>query len=467
MATGVTSKHMMDRSLMIKFAVAMGIPCLIWLIPLSTVFTREIRLFLVVTAWMLIWAALEITDLLIPALLWPVLLILGNVCPATTAYSSWLSLVVPSCVGGMLIANVLEQIGLLKRVTFWIVKTCGGTFNKTMYALFFACLIISIITFAGACVVIAGLCYGMCKALNIAKKKEAVIIMMVGMLGASTVRMFIYYPLSVGTILGSTASFDPTFTFGIYDLVKYNIPVVLYCVFFVWLMLFLGKTKHSAVSGGKAYFEAEYAKMGPMSGAEKKGAALLALLMGMILASPIHHIDGMMLFVMVAALLYFPGISIGTAENIKSLPIGTLFFLATCMGIGGVCSSLGLTQVLSDAFTPLLSSLGTVGTLFGILTFGLIMNFAMTPLAMLAAFAGPLLAICNSIGLDPLIGIFTFNFATDMVFLPYEYVTFLIFFSFGMMTTGQFVKYQALKNLLFYVFFGVIIIPYWYLLGVL
>ena len=52
-----------------------------------------------------------------------------------------------------------------------------------------------------------------------------------------------------------------------------------------------------------------------------------------------------------------------------------------------------------------------------------------------------------------------------MVFLPYGFVSYLIFFSFGMMTTGQFAKYHAMKNVATVVFFMVVMLPYWRLIG--
>ena len=54
-----------------------------------------------------------------------------------------------------------------------------------------------------------------------------------------------------------------------------------------------------------------------------------------------------------------------------------------------------------------------------------------------------------------------------MVFFPYEYLTFLIFYAFGCMTSGQFLKFHAVKNLLYIVFFAVIMIPYWFLVGLI
>lgn len=82
-----------------------------------------------------------------------------------------------------------------------------------------------------------------------------------------------------------------------------------------------------------------------------------------------------------------------------------------------------------------------------------------------AAFGGPLLAMAVSLGISPESILYTFLFSGDRVFLPYEFVSYLIFFSFGMMTTGQFVKYHAMKNVATVVFFMVVMLPYWRLIG--
>ena len=204
-----------------------------------------------------------------------------------------------------------------------------------------------------------------------------------------------------------------------------------------------------------------------MTTAEKKGAVLLAILMIGILTNPLHGIDGMAIFVIVACLAYCPGIHIGTSAEIKGLPIGTIFFISACMAIGSGCTATGLTELISGACTPILAMLDTRIILIGILLFGIILNFLMTPMAMVAVFSGPMVALCVGAGINPLAPVFTFLFSTDMVFLPYEYVTFLIFFSFGIMSTWQFVKYHSVKNLLFLFFYGIVILPYWSLLGLI
>lgn len=451
----------------IQIGVSLLIPAIMMLVPVNEVFTPQMRIFIALTLWMLLWAAFELTDLLIPSLLWPVLLIILGIVPATTIYNSWLSLVVPCCLSAILLAGILQKTGLLERITFWIVAKCGGSFNRTMYALYLACLVLSAITFCGASIIIAALCYGMCKSLNMDGKEEAAITMMVGMLGASTVRMFIYQPLTAGLVLGSVLSVDPTFQFTAFDIFKYNWPVLVYCLVVIFLMLKIAKTKNSSISNSKEYFWNAYLAKGKLSTEEKKGIFLIAVLILGILTNPLHGIDGMAIFVIVACLAYCPGIELGTAEEIKNLPIGTIFFIASCMAIGAGCTATGLTTLIVNTVTPILATLSPSIILIGLLFFGIVINLLMTPMAMVAAFSGPMVALCSGLAMSPLAPVYAFIMSTDMVFLPYEYVTFLIFFSFGMMSTMQFVKWHTIKNVVFILFFIVAILPYWSLVGLI
>lgn len=100
----------------------------------------------------------------------------------------------------------------------------------------------SILTFMGATVIIAAMCYGLIRAMDLKpNSKEGVIIMMTGMLAASTIRMFIYCPTHVGVLQGAIRSVDPNFTITVFDLIKYNWPVAIYCLFFIWFMVRINK----------------------------------------------------------------------------------------------------------------------------------------------------------------------------------------------------------------------------------
>ena len=138
MGTTLAEKVKYDRSFWIKIVVTFGIPVIIWLLPTNEIFTREMRMAIALTFWFLAWAAFELSDLSVPSLLWPILLIITGVCSTQVVYSPYLSSSVPGVIGCLLLANILDRIGLLRRIAFWIARKSGGTFNKAVYGVFLA-----------------------------------------------------------------------------------------------------------------------------------------------------------------------------------------------------------------------------------------------------------------------------------------------------------------------------------------
>ncbi|MDO4280480.1 MAG: SLC13 family permease [Peptococcaceae bacterium] len=454
-----------NKKLMIKLSITFIIPIIIACLPTTEVFTYQMKMAIAITVWMLMWSAFDLSNLAIPAIIWPALLVILNVVDAQTAFVSYIGTTMYGAIGCMLLANVLNECGLLQRVAYWVAIKCGGSFNKAVYAIFFATFAVSICTFASGSVVCAALSYGFVRAMDMLKTKEGAIIMMAGMLGASTVRMFLYYPVTMGPLLASVRAVDQDFTLSFMQLFKYNWPVLVFCLLFILLMQILGKTSQSKISGGKEYFIKKYNELGKITAKEKKALIGVIAILAWIITNPLHGLDCMYPFIFMPFILCMPGINVGDSKNIEDIPWSTILFFASCLAIGSVCGAVGITALIGSVASPMLSGMGVIGTLIGVLVFGIVANFAMTPVAMLAGFSGMLYSIAQSIGMNPLAVIFTFNHATDMVFLPYEYLTFLVFYAFGAMTMGQFFKYQLLKNIAYIAFFVAIIIPYWRLVG--
>ena len=55
----------------------------------------------------------------------------------------------------------------------------------------------------------------------------------------------------------------------------------------------------------------------------------------------------------------------------------------------------------------------------------------------------------------------------DQVLLPYEYLTYMIFYAFGLIALKDFMKILGLKMVLATVVLAVIMIPWWHFVGVL
>lgn len=94
--------------------------------------------------------------------------------------------------GAFVLTNALEECGILMRIAYWIIKTCGGTYNRTLYALYLVGLVLGIICFCGHYLLLISLTYGICKAMGFGKSKEGTLMMMVGGIAALNVKLFAY-----------------------------------------------------------------------------------------------------------------------------------------------------------------------------------------------------------------------------------------------------------------------------------
>lgn len=457
----------LNRTTIIKLVLTIGIPILLLLIPTNDVFTSQMRMAIAATALLLIWAACELTDLAVPSILWSAILVFTQTVDAATLYSSYVSMTFYGAISMMIFATVMARIGVLKRLAFWIAEKSGGTFGRLTFGVFFAVFGIAVATFTGGVIIAAAFVFGICEALGFIGKKEGAILTMTGILGIGTVRMFWTYPITVGAMQTSVQAVEPGFTLSFITLLKYNWPCFFFCLILIYIMLLITKTKNQEILGGKEYFRSELAKMGKMTRDEKIGIVALLGILIWVITNPIHGWDMMYGFCFFSMILFIPGIGVGKKEDFKGFPLGTLLFVMACMSIGSVCVAVGLVDAMKTILAPILSSAGSVWSLFIVLIAGALGNMCMTPMALLAGFSAMLYDIFGSIGMDPLAALFTWNYGCDLVFLPYEYTTPLLFMAFGTMTTAQFFKYNVLKNVVFLIFFGIIILPYWFLVGLL
>lgn len=69
--------------------------------------------------------------------------------------------------------------------------------------------------------------------------------------------------------------------------------------------------------------------------------------------------------------------------------------------------------------------------------------------------------------LDPLPFVYLLVHSSEAVVLPYEYVPYLVVFSFGFIKMSDFVKMSLYKCPIYLISVLVILIPYWRLIGVI
>lgn len=155
-------------------------------------------------------------------------------------------------------------------------------------------------------------------------------------------------------------------------------------------------------------------------------------------------------------------------KSLDNVNLGFIVFIASCMGIGTVGGAVGIGPAISTYVTPLLAGCPKPVFLFLCIIFGIVMNVLMTPSAMQGMFPGPLAALGTGLGIAyPALPFMAMFFANDMVFFPYENAYLLVMFGFGVMSMKEFMKYNIIKMGITLVLFWVVVLPWWYLLGLI
>lgn len=453
----------------IKWAAAIILAIACYMIPINDVFTAPMRAFLVATVFVLLLAAFELLPNFLVGLLLPIMYVILGACTVDVALSIWSSsFMIFMIVGGMIFANCLDESGLLNRLVLWAGTKCKGSLIRLLFALLIAGLAVMFVTFTNGWMATIVLCYGVVKALHLEHTKEGLLIMIVGQIVSTAALNFVYSPASVAIWGNGVRMAVPDFQMEWWATIVYNFPLLVINILCVPIFFKIYKPQ-KFLKGGQEYFEAEYSKLGPMAAKEKKAIVLTALLFIYIFTQPIHGLDINYGFIIVPILFFLPGIDVATQRgSLDNINVGFIIFIASCMGIGNVGGAVGIGEAISTYITPFLTGVPKPLFLFLCIILGIIMNILMTLSAMQGMFPGPLAALGSGIGISyPLLPFMAMFFANDMVFFPYENAYLLILFGFGVMSMKEFMKYNVIKMAITLVLFWILVVPWWYLFGLI
>ena len=453
-----------------KLMVFLGILaiCSVFLIiPGSAQYTLKIKLFSCFTVFAILSIAADILPLVVPSVLLPVSYLFFGIADMQTIYSPWTTQTLWMMFGAFVLAHSLEECGIMERMAYGILRFFGSSYNTLLYGIYCVGLVLGIITFSGHYVLLVFLAYSICKALNYSNQRESLLILVVGGMAAMNIKIFAYCPATMFMMLGGVHTVEPGFSFTMMQQVIYTWPSLVIGATFIWVLTKVYHTNDIVFEGGRAYFREKYRSLGPMSVQEKKAAVFLAILMLWILTEPIHKLSSAFAFMALPWLFFVPGIDIATQASVKKLDWGLMFFISTCLSIGTVGSQIGITKLITENVGELLQHANPAIFLYLVLFLGTVLNFILTPVALMATLPAPVTSLASSMNIDPGTPLMAIMYSTDMIFLPFEAAAYLILFGFGLMSLKDFAKLHTLKVGWFFLLFGVIQIPYWYLLGVI
>ncbi|MCO1602064.1 SLC13 family permease [Desulfosporosinus nitroreducens] len=459
-----TEKQPISMKNLIIMIMTFALPLAILLIPTNELFTPQIRLYLSITLFAILTFIFGNLNQTAIAILLPIAYVVIAQAPAAAVFAPWSTYIPWFAIGGLFLANVMDRTNLLKRIAYNSILLTGASYNGIIWGLALAGIVLYLMIPGNTVFPLAALAYGLCKALNLDVGKETAGITMAAAIAALLPAWFIfnaYYGLLTGLGQGVAGPVNLTW-------IQYfmnNSVSFLFYAFMFWIITKMFKP--SVPVNAKEYFKVELQKLGKMSLDEKKIIIMSVFLFIFLLTTQYHKIEAGWGFIIFPMLLYFPGLSVATNEDLKNVNYGMAIFTASCMGIGTTAGVLGIGKVVAAVIMPLLAGKGIMfifGTIYA-MVFSL--NFLMTPLAIMSAFTLPLTQIAMSFGINPAAWYMFMQISFDSIILPYQYVLYLIFFSFGIVKLSDFVKFQAAKTVLTMIFVFVILIPFWRLIGFL
>lgn len=455
-----------EQKTLIKWCLLVIIDTIFFFIPESDIYTRDLKIFLVITITAILIIAFELLDTMVPAVLMPTAYFLSGIAPREVAFGGWTQITAWMILGAFLLANVLNECGILQRIAYFCIKTLGGSFNGVLYGLYVAGCVLAVVSVNSAYAIVVTLSYSICLALKLpAKSKGAAVVMMVGASAALTPGVFSYRPAWAGIIQTAAQTVDPDFVVLWQHFPLYNWPCIVFGLLNIFILTKVFKTAELGITNTKEYFVTEYNKFGKMSLSEKKALFLVGFLICYVIAYPLHGLNPQYPFMVIPWLAFLPGINIATSESIKKLNIGTIFFVVAMLSIATVGAHVGVADLISYTLTPIARQVGQVGLLALIMVIGIFANLILTPAAMIASIVPILIQISADMGMSPWAGVMTLVYTTDMYFLPHEVSALLLLFAFGMVSMKDFIKMASLKTLVFFIGYCLIQIPWYIFLG--
>lgn len=456
-----------SKSDLIKWGISILLAVVCFLIPESEIYTVAVRNFLAITVLFLALCAFEIVPDLFIGILLPSAYIWFNIAPASVVTSPWVGTTMVMIVGAFVLATSLEACGLLKRLAFFLMCRVKSNYMALLFVIMFVGILINILTSGRAYLILPPLCYGLCVSLNCVGRNMGVGIATACLVGSCTSHAFTFQPTVWGIIMNASQNYVTANAVTPLNIMLYCWPLVIACCAIVFIVGKWYKPDQEVASFD--YFSEQLKAMGPITRRERVNAVVLGILLVYIFTIGVTGLNLNLGFAIIPFILFLPFVDGADKDVFKKINWSMFFMFTAFMAIGNVASHLGLGTVLSTVCINIVNQFGNnVITVFA-LVFAVVfaLNFLMTPTAIFALISEPMCIVATTLGYGVVPFLLAANACSEAILFPYEYIPYLLVFSFGMMSMKDFIKTNVVRSIIFFGFFLAVLIPYWMLIGIL
>lgn len=449
-----------------KWGLSIGIPLLLFLVPPTPVYTRQILNFLAVTLWAVFsWVFGTLPEVVVGFLL-PVLYIVVGVAKVQDAFSPWLTNVPWISFGGLILSAMMMSTGLANRIAYRAILLTGGTYKRTLAGIMLGGLIIAplIPSIIGKAALFAIIGVAICQALKLEPQSRTASGVMMGAFLAVAGPKLSWLtgsgdtPLAMGLVAKVTGTMITWGEFALHNAVI-GVLYSLTALLILYVMIKPDKEFDSI-----QVIQERYKALGPMSREEKKASILLVLALVLMATDFIHKIDVGWILMMVAGIAFLPGIGVLKPEQLGKINFTMVFFVSGAMAIGPIAAKTGIIKIMAGMLIPLLHG-SSLYTFISVYFFGVLLKLFLTPLAATAMFVSTIAEIAMQLGIHPYLLVYCFKYGIDQYIFPYEYAVLLYIYSFGYMSLGSILKVMVPRIFVSAIFIILIAYPYWKMCG--
>ncbi|GAB6181291.1 SLC13 family permease [Desulfotomaculum defluvii] len=455
-----------------QWAITILVPLIIYLfVPLD----YAGRAFLAITAtavtlWIFALIPENITGLLIP-----ISFVLFGVAEPEVAFKPWAQILPWLVVAGMLLSEVMLDTGLAKRLAYKSLLITGGSGKGILLGFILTAFVLPLLVPSSVWAkmfIMAPIGIAICKALDFKPlSKEATGIMLMACFVALS-SGFAFQTgdetmVWVSQIISEATKGQITVSWLVW--LKYMfLPGFFWAIFSILTAYYLLVKKAFDKKGNvKAVLEAQYKEMGTLSGNEIKALLIVVLILLNFVFETKHGLNAAFVMVALVSLFFVPGVNLMKREKLQSINLWILFFVTGAMSVGMVAGAVGVSKQVADIVLPFIKDFGPFGATFMAFTFGVIMNFVMTPLGALAAFITVIADLAVQAGMHPLPLTMAYSLGLDIYVFPYEVAPVLYFFGLGYMSLQEAIKVFVVRTVLSFAVVAVVFSGYWYLIGIM
>lgn len=419
------------------------LPIIILFIPANELFTTDLKLFLALTVWAIAAFAFNLFNNLVTSLI----LLFGygflGISDLNTTLSVFLTEPVWITLCALMLVVLIQKTSILERLAYSLAAKVGGSYMGIIFAVaLFSFGARLLLQGALAGVTALAVAYGICTSLDFGKTKSSAGILLTSAVVYLDSNYFLYSPDYISVAYTNAAAVQEVpvnyMSFFI-DNAVHIIPLIISVFFIGWF------SRPKEKTAGSDTFKTKLRQLGAWKAEDKKMLVILLALTVYLFTSRWHGQAMVYGFILAVVVSFLPVMKIGTNEDIAKLNWGAVFFVASCLSIGVVGANVGFGNFISELALPYMTGMSDVPFMALSYVLAILLNFIMTPAAILSLLSGPLTQICVDYGLSTQAMIHMIYQGGSQLIFAYEASLYMIAFSFGVMQTKDFAKLMSIK----------------------